>query len=210
MASLILYAKVARLQAIFLSVLPIASLYLYSLHITHPLNVKTFLFVTISIVFFHLSANTISEFSDFKNEVDDPESKWPKYRIVSGIVNPKHILWIGRISFVVASLSGCVAVLLSSPVLIIPGIVGASLALFYSERPIGYKYRGWGEVGVLIAYGPLIGFSCIFALTNTFSLNDLLFSAPIGMLTASVLLANNIRDYKFDLQRTKTVATILG
>jgi 1,4-dihydroxy-2-naphthoate octaprenyltransferase len=207
---LILYAKVARLQAILLSALPIMCFYLYGIRDGSTLNIRAFLSVSASIILFHLSTNTISEFRDFKKGVDDPESEWPRYRIVSGIVNPKHILWIGIISFVLAALSGVTAVLLSSPILIIPGLIGASLALFYSEWPIGYKYRGLGEIGILIAYGPLTGFSCIFALTGTVCLNDLLFSMPIGILTASVLLANNIRDYRFDIKSIKTVATIFG
>jgi 1,4-dihydroxy-2-naphthoate octaprenyltransferase len=207
---LILYAKVARLQAIFLSVLPIVCFYLYGTRNGGDLNLKAFSFVAISIVLFHLSANTISEFRDFKKGVDDPESEWPRYRIVSGIVDPKHILKIGMTSFIFAAFSGIMAVLSASLALIIPGLIGAFLALFYSEWPIGYKYKGLGECGVLIAYGPLTGVSCTLALTNTFCINDILFSMPIGILTASVLLANNIRDYKFDIKSTKTITTIFG
>jgi 1,4-dihydroxy-2-naphthoate octaprenyltransferase len=110
-------------------------------------------------------------------------------------------------------LAGCIGVVValrSTPILFVPGLLGATLALFYSEKPIGYKYKGVGEIGVFLAYGPVITFSCVFSLAQKFDLNDLLFSMPFGLFSAAVLLANNIRDYQFDLHRTTTLTTLFG
>jgi 1,4-dihydroxy-2-naphthoate octaprenyltransferase len=143
--------------------------------------------------------------------VDDPRSPGTKYRLVSGIIHrQKNILYLGIIAFGLAILFGIIAVYLSTIYLLIPGILGGACALFYSEWPFKFKYRALGEAVVFTGYGPLFGFACIFSLTQNFNYHDLLFSIPFGLVTLNVLLANNIRDYHFDIGKTKTLSTILG
>jgi 1,4-dihydroxy-2-naphthoate octaprenyltransferase len=142
--------------------------------------------------------------------LDEGNINGPPYRLVTGIVDSRHVLNIGIVSFVVGAIFGSIAVLLSNTMLLIPGFIGAGLALFYSEWPIGYKYKALGELGVFLAYGPLLVISCIYSLTNTISIPDILISVPMGLIIMSVVLANNIRDYEFDRVKTKTLPVIIG
>jgi 1,4-dihydroxy-2-naphthoate octaprenyltransferase len=189
---------------------PILCTYFYSRIKYDDLHLLPFIFVSIAILLFHLSVNTISEYRDFIRGVDDGNIDGPKYRLVSGVIEPIKIKYLGITAFVLASLSGFIALTLSSKLLIIPGIIGAGLSIFYSEWPIRYKYKAFGEIGVFIAYGPLLFFSCIYSLTEHICLKDLALSIPIGLLTMCVLLANNIRDYNFDKSRIKTLPTVIG
>jgi 1,4-dihydroxy-2-naphthoate octaprenyltransferase len=154
--------------------------------------------------------NTISEYRDCEKEVDYQDSPGPKYRLITGIVPRKNILYLGITSFVIASILGIIAVFLSGIKILFAGLFGAALSLFYSEYPFGYKYKALGELGVFLAYGPVLCFACIVALTNSFSLLDLLLSIPFGLITTSVLLANNIRDYDYDKTKIKTLVTVVG
>lgn len=209
--NLLLYMKVARIHALLLSILPIISSYLYAKYNYQSLNIKPFIFVASSAVLFHLATNTISEFRDFKNGVDDPNSKGADYRLVKiNNINPKNILYIGVSSFFMASVLGVLAVIFSGVEILIAGLFGAFISLFYSEWPFGYKYKAMGELAVFFAYGPLITYSCVFSLSSNFSVNDFLFSIPFGLLITAVLMANNIRDYDFDRLKIKTLATVLG
>jgi 1,4-dihydroxy-2-naphthoate octaprenyltransferase len=182
----------------------------YSLRNFENVNIIPFLFVSISAVLFHLSANTISEYQDCKKGVDDKNSPGPKYRLITGIVPAKNILYIGIVSFASASILGIIAVFLSGIKILLAGLIGAGISLFYSESPFGYKYKALGEFGVFLAYGPVLCFSSIFSLAEDFRLIDFLFSIPFGLLTSVVLLANNIRDYDFDKKKIKTLVTVMG
>jgi 1,4-dihydroxy-2-naphthoate octaprenyltransferase len=159
---------------------------------------------------FHLATNTISEYRDFQNGIDDIHSSSTKYRLVSGIVKPNIIMRIGLIAFLLASVLGVIAALVGSKLLLIPGVIAAGISLFYSERPFGFKYKALGELCVFFAYGPLLFSSCFLALNGELSSGDVVFSIPFGLLTSCVLLVNNIRDYEFEKGKTKTLVTKYG
>ncbi len=205
---ILLYAKVARAQTLAMSILPCILAFVYKQH--EITNFKAFIFVSISIVLFHLSANTISEYRDCAKGIDNPKSPGTKYRLVTGIVPQQNVLYLGVLSFFIAVICGIVSVLISSPILLIPGIIGASIAFFYSENPFCLKYKGLGELAVFLGYGVLLGFSTIYSLTGTCSVLDIFVFIPGALLIVCVLLANNIRDLYFDKGHTITLATIVG
>ncbi len=209
---IILYAKVARIQALFLSILPCVLSYIYCqrYYIDTYFNQKAFIFTCISFVLFNLAVNTISEYRDCINGIDNPKSPGTKYRLVTGIVPRKNVLILGIVSFIIASICGIFALYHSSLYLLMPGVIGAGIALFYSENPLGLKYKALGEVCVFICYGLLLGFSTIFSLTNNCKVIDIIVFIPGGLLITCVVLANNIRDYYFDLEKTNTLVTTIG
>ena len=211
--NILLYAKIVRAHALPLSILPVLSCFFYAKYNYGTVNTKAILFIGLAAVLFHLATNSISEYRDFCKNIDDPSSEFPRYKLIKcGCldIKPRNILLIGWGAFFLASIFGIIAVFCSSIVILFSGLLGAALSLFYSEWPIGYKYRAFGELAVFAAFGPVLVFSCIFALTHRFGVNDLIFSLPIGLLATSVLVANNIRDYSYDCGRIKTLATILG
>ncbi|MDR0640281.1 MAG: prenyltransferase [Holosporales bacterium] len=210
MVNWLIYIRVARAHTLAMSAGPILCTYFYSRLKYSHLHLKPFIFVAIAVLLFHLATNTISEYRDFIRGVDDGNIDGPKYRLVSGIIEPTKIKRLGTGAFSLASISGIIALALSSMILLIPGIIGAGLSLFYSEWPLRYKYKSFGEIGVFIAYGPLLFFSCLYSLVERVCIEDMLLSIPIGLLTMCVLLANNVRDYAFDRGRIKTLPTVIG
>jgi 1,4-dihydroxy-2-naphthoate octaprenyltransferase len=142
--------------------------------------------------------------------VDAIHSPATKYRLVTGIVSRKHVLCIGVAAFVSASILGVAAVMMGRKVLLLPGLIGACISISYSEKPLMLKYKPCGEVCVFLAYGPLLFASCILSLVGHISAADVIFSVPFGLMTAVILLANNIRDYKYDLGKASTLVTKLG
>ena len=195
-----------------MSVLPCILSYVYCTRYYNNtnLNLIAFVFTCISFTLFNLAVNTISEYRDCIKGIDNPNSPGTKYRLVTGIVPKKNVLRIGIVAFIIASICGIFALYYSSFHLLIPGIMGASIALFYSEFPFKLKYRALGEVCVFICYGLLLGFSTVFALTNNCNVVDIITFIPGGLLITCVILANNIRDYYFDLRKTNTIVTKLG
>lgn len=209
-SKIILYAKVARAQILFMPLLLITCSLIYSRYHYEIVGYKSFACVAISILLFNIAVNTISEYRDCQEGVDDIHSPGTKYRLVSGIVPKKNVLRLGIVAFSLASIWGFVALFLGTVWLIVPGIIAASIVLFYSERPLGLKYKALGELCVFVIYGPLIFSSCILSLTNRLCFIDVLFSIPFGLLTVNVILANNIRDYAFEKEKTLTIPIKFG
>ncbi len=173
-------------------------------------DMTSFVFVSLSIVLYNLAVNTISEYRDCKIGLDNAHSPGTKYRLITGIVPRKHILRIGMITFVSASLCGIVALLFRPYTLVFPGILAAFITFSYSEPPFGFKYKALAEVCVFIVYSFLVFSSCVLSLTHTLSIKDLLFSIPFGLLTTCVVLANNIRDCEFERGKTATIPIKYG
>jgi 1,4-dihydroxy-2-naphthoate octaprenyltransferase len=156
-----------------------------------------------------MSANITSEYRDYINGVDSKKSKGSSKIPLENIKNKKNVYYVGIACFLMAVVFGFLSIhTTGEKILIIPGVIAALFVFFYSERPIGYKYKALGEVGVFVAFGPLLCFSCMYSVTGTY---DLLVSIPVGLLVACVMLANNIRDYNFDkIIKNKTIPTVLG
>jgi 1,4-dihydroxy-2-naphthoate octaprenyltransferase len=165
--------------------------------------------VALSALLFHMSANITSEYRDYINGIDSKESKGSSKIPLENIKNKKNVYYVGVVCFLFAIVFGFFAIYTTKEkILIIPGIIAALFVFFYSERPIGYKYKALGEMGVFIAFGPLLCLSCMYSVIRTCYL---LVSIPIGLLVACVMLANNIRDYNFDMDiKNKTIPTVLG
>lgn len=209
MKKVLLYLRVARAHTLFMTAGIILCYFFYAFRNQAVLNILPFCFVSISAFLFHLSVNTISEYRDCEKGIDDKDSPGPKYRLIRDPLPRKNILYFGYVAFSLAATFGIIVVFLSGIEILLAGVLGASLCLFYSEF-WGYKYRALGDFGVFLGYGPLLCFSIIFSLSKSFSLNDFCFSVPFGLLTVSVLWVNNIRDYEFDKKKTKTSVTVLG
>jgi 1,4-dihydroxy-2-naphthoate octaprenyltransferase len=165
--------------------------------------------VALSALLFHMSANITSEYRDYTCGVDSKESKGSSKIPLANIGNKKNVYYVGIACFLMAVVFGFFAIhTTGEKILIIPGIIAALFVFFYSERPIGYKYKALGEMGVFTAFGPLLCFSCMFSVVKTCYI---LVSIPVGLLVACVMIANNIRDYNFDkITKNKTIPTVLG
>lgn len=205
------YIIAFRLQTQLMTLSAILSYFLYAKHLGIIIACKGFLFVAVSAVFFHMAANSIAEYRDYVNGIDSKESKGASTLPLSYINNTKILYYLGLVCFISGVGFGMEALYLCGKFLLIPGILAGLLVLSYSEGPLKYKYRGLGEVSVFLVFGPILGYSCLYALCGTVKLRNLIISIPIGLLVACVMLANNIRDYKFDLSiSNKTLPTILG
>ncbi len=210
MPKIFLYAKIARAQTLLMTISLILCSFLYAKY-NYKSNFNfAFMYVALCILFFHVAANAISEYRDCIKGVDNKHSPGTKYRLITGLVPYKNIYYLGIISFSSASIVGIISLFIGPILLIIPGLIAAGIVFFYSENPLGLKYKALGELCVFLGYGPLLFSSCILSLTNHLYLCDLIFSVPFGLLTTCVLLANNIRDYEFEQGKTVTLTIKYG
>ncbi|MBU2573660.1 MAG: 1,4-dihydroxy-2-naphthoate octaprenyltransferase [Elusimicrobia bacterium] len=159
----------------------------------------------------HSGANLANTYFDFKNGIDKPDFSDDR-ALVDNMISPPAVLKLTLSFFAAAAVIG---VFLSFknrlPLLLAVGAAGFFLAWFYTAGNLNYKYRALGDIGIFLAFGPLIVTGTAFIQTGRFLSAALWASAPIGLLIAAIVHANNMRDISSDHDSgIKTLAGALG
>lgn len=170
-------------------------------------NWLNFLLAIPMMIFFQASGNLISDYFDYKSQVDLNNSLNGVRHIQSGKFTPKEILMFGYSLLVVALMIGIIILNNSSWSYFYLGVVALALVVLY---PV-LKYRALGEVNIFLGYAllPSIGMSLVC--TSYLFKEVCLICIPFGLLTVAILHANNTRDIQNDTRaRIKTFAILIG
>ena len=159
-----------------------------------------FTLTMIGLIIAHTASNMTNDWYDVKNGVDEnaPTAEYRPHPLLFGQVDKVTYKMVIFAQFAVGfAIAGYLTWLQGLPVMVF-SVLGVLFGVFYTAGPIKLKYRTLGEVSVFLAFGPLMVGGAFYAITGKFSWDPLLASTPIGLLIALVLLANNLRDRKFD------------
>ncbi len=160
---------------------------------------------------FHAATNLVSDYYDYKKDVDKDYTFGSSGVITAGLLPPKKILYGGLILFCIACLLGLILIAVRGLPILWIGLAGLVGGYFYTGQPLGYKYLGLGDFLVFILMGPLMVIGSYFSLTGSYQTPVLLVSLPVGFLVAAILQANNTRDIKHDTEAgIKTLENIVG
>jgi 1,4-dihydroxy-2-naphthoate octaprenyltransferase len=161
----------------------------------------------LGVIFVHAAGNLISDYFDFKKNIDRKESFGSSRMLVDGIFQPKTILIFGLILLLIGSIIGLVLTVFTGIDLLWIGLIGVFGTYFYYK----FKSVALGDLLIFIIYGPLIGLGTAFVMTNALIWEVLLLNVPLAMLVVNILHANNTRDIKHDgMAKIKTQAMMLG
>ncbi len=167
--------------------------------------------VIIASILLHAGTNLVSEYYDLEKGVDRKDTFGSSKVLVEDLLPPKTVLKAGYISFILGFILGMILVFVHGLPILYLGLIGIAGGIFYTGKPIGYKYVALGDVLVFFLMGPLMVVGSFFSLTGVFDMDVAIVSLPIGFLVTAILNANNIRDIKHDSEaQVKTLATILG
>ncbi len=173
-----------------------------------------FVLTLVGMVFFHGAANLINDYYDYRNGMDVPGSPTTRYRkqpIVEGWFTPRQILTASSLYYAIVVGIGVYLALAVGPIVLLYGVLGVAASYLYTGDPLGYKYLGLGEVAVFLMWGPLMVTGSYYVQTGNLAGVPALLSLPLGLLVALVLLADNLRDRKYDGDKgVVTLATALG
>ena len=175
-----------------------------------------FLLSLLGALLVHAAANLINTYGDYTQGVDVKASADDR-AIVDGLLTAEHVYRL--IVFCVSCALAIVAVICyamttrrppalegrtySTPVLDFLALSAAGLFIgyAYTAPPFYWKYKGLGDVCIILGYGPLLvagGYYC--QLSALPSLPALFFSLVPGLGTEAILHANNTRDQAWDAQ----------
>lgn len=161
----------------------------------------------------HAATNLMNDYFDFKSGLDksgSPTAKYRRHPLVEDWFTPRELIVYSSIAYSFVLVIGAYLTYLSGSLVIGFGLIGFVAGYFYTGG-IKYKYLGWGELSVFIVWGPLMVTGSFFVQSETITITPVLVSIPLGLLVASVLLGNNLRDKHYDKEAgVTTVATLVN
>lgn len=160
----------------------------------------------LGVVLLHSAGNVLSDYFDYKSGVDN-ENAFAVPNLVFHKFEPAEYLRFSVLLFVLGSAVGITIALLSGPTLWIIGGVGVLLTALYSF----FKFHALGDADIFVIFGVLTVLGTAYAVTGELLWEPLVLSVPIGIITVSVLHANNTFDTQTDKAAgIKTFAMLIG
>ena len=194
-----------------LSILPaaLAVAYVFFENSITPLDVNWWygILAVIASPILQAGGNMMSDYYDYKNNVDRKETYGSSRMLVNKQFEPREVYWFSISMMVIGNIIGIYLLLNTSWHLLWIGLAGIIGSYFYFFM----KYRALGDLNIFIIYGQLISLGTYLVMTNALSWKMLLVAAAPGFLIVNVLHANNTRDIKHDsVAKIKTAAMLLG
>ncbi|MDA8193080.1 MAG: 1,4-dihydroxy-2-naphthoate octaprenyltransferase [Thermaerobacter sp.] len=158
-----------------------------------------------------IGANMLNEYFDFQKGLDGEESQGIGGIIVSGEV-PAKTVWHGAlICYGIALGLGLILVATHGPWLLVMGLLAILAGFVYAGGPLPLSSTPFGEIIVFFVMGPLEVTATSLATSGVITSLAWFASLPVGLLVASILLANNLRDRTKDAAFGRhTIPIVLG
>ena len=161
-------------------------------------------------VWLQIGVNFANDYSDGVKGTD-ADRVGPTRLVASGMATASAVKVAALVSFAIASIAGAWLALLTSPWLILIGVVSIAAAWGYTGGKNPYGYKGLGDLSVFLFFGVVATMGTYYAQTEKITLLSFIVSIPMGALSCAILAINNLRDRPKDALVGKlTVAVRIG
>ncbi len=177
------------------------------------LNWFHFVLTALGCVLGHAGANLLSDYYDYKKQVDRAGTFGSSGLLVEGVLRPVQVWRAAWATLAIAAVIGLyfILVLPNGTFLLYLVAIGAIFGIFYTAGPIAFKYRALGDIAVFVSFGPAMILGAYFVQTGRFSWTPVFYALPLGLLVDAILHGNNLRDISNDSRvDIKTFAMVLG
>lgn len=175
----------------------------------HSGNLFHFALVVIGVTFNHFGLNLVDEVLDFRHAVDLKKGDEKNFFtggsgvLPEGLLDDKDMLKVATAFFIItATIGGYLTYACGWPVLFL-GLFGMACSIFYTTPPVRYGYRGFGELGLLVNFGPVIVMGAYYVQAQAFAIEPFIASLVPGLMMWSMIIINEIPDYEADTQAGK-------
>ena len=161
-------------------------------------------------IWLQIGVNYANDYSDGVKGTDE-NRVGPTRLVASGLASAKAVKNAAFISFAIASVAGVWLSLLTSPLLILIGMLAIAAAWGYTGGKNPYGYSGLGEISVFTFFGLVATMGTYYVQTESVTALSFIVAIPMGALSCAILAVNNIRDRVQDeLVGKRTLAVRLG
>lgn len=175
-----------------------------------PIRWGLFALTLIGVLSIHTAANLLNDCFDHRRGLD-VEVLPMSGAVVRGWLSERQV-WVAAMVFLgVGVACGLALTYMCGWVVMAVGLVGTIIALAYTRSGFCFKYNGFGDAAIFVAFGVLPVFGAYWVQTQTFSWRPILWSVPLCCYTVAILHANNWHDIDRDREADcSTFAGILG
>jgi len=157
-----------------------------------------------------IGVNYANDYSDGIRGTDD-DRIGPLRITASGLASPRAVRNAAFISFAIAAVAGLLLAAMTTWLLIAVGALAIAAAWGYTGGTNPYGYLGLGELFVFIFFGLVATMGSYYVQVEELTLDSMLIAVPMGALSCSILVVNNIRDRALDaVAGKKTLAVRAG
>jgi 1,4-dihydroxy-2-naphthoate octaprenyltransferase len=177
----------------------------------HVFSWGRFAAALIGAIFIQIGTNLANDYSDAKRGADTVDRLGPVRVTASGLAAPRRVLYATWAAFGLAALTGVYLAIEVGPEILVIGVLSIAAGILYTGGPKPYGYEGLGEVFVFVFFGLVAVNASYYVQVEQLDLLPFLLSLPIGLLSAAILVVNNVRDIDTDRRAGKrTLAVRLG
>ena len=199
------------------SVLPVLAGSAWGFYEARQFDFVIFLLALLATVCVHAGANVLNDVGDELGGTDRanndriyPYTGGSRF-IQNGIMSLSSMAQLGISLLAVAAVAGFILLLMRGWMVLGFGITGVLLAVLYSLGPVRLASVGIGEMAVGIAFGVLPVCGAAWLQSGVIDSTSILFSIPISVWVASILLINEVPDIRPDRENGKrTLPVRLG
>ena len=177
-----------------------------------PFPAFNFTLTVIGVALLHLTANVFNDYFDWKSGTDQANASYfLKYSggsraIELGLTDLEGTWKIANGLLAVAVTIGLYLTWQVGWGVLLYGTLGAALGFFYTAPPVRLVARhGLGEIAIGLAFGPLITAGTAYVVTGQYdpTWSTFILGIPVGLLTANILIINQIPDIEADASTGK-------
>lgn len=201
-----IYAKAMRLPFLTGSLIPV--ILAAALSFLHgSLHFAPLMLVLIGVGSLHLGANLINDYyddpgSDRINLHPTPFSGGSRV-IQEQLMDAKTVWTMAMGFFVLGTAAGVYLALTGRPFVVVIGLMGLLAGYLYSATPISLMSRGFGEIVIFLAFGPLITWGTYYVMTGLLTWEAFALGIPPGFLITAVIWINQFPDFEADRDARK-------
>jgi 1,4-dihydroxy-2-naphthoate octaprenyltransferase len=183
-----------------------------------PIAWSWFALTVLGIFCVEAAKNASGEIFDWDSGDDEavtPDERSPfsggKRVIVDGLLTRRETAIVAGVFYAVAIAVGCAIAVIREPAALWIGMIGVALAFFYHAPPLKLSYRGFGELAVALAYGPVIATGTYLVQRHAFDARAIAATVPLALALGSFLWINEFPDARADaLAGKRTLVVRLG
>jgi 1,4-dihydroxy-2-naphthoate octaprenyltransferase len=152
----------------------------------------------------HVGLNTANDVFDAISGADEANVNPTQYsggsRVIQrGLVSLRQVSMVSLGAYVVGIGIGLLLLAVRPSVeLLVIGVAGVFLSVFYTAPPFRLVHRGLGEITTAVGFGPLMVLGAYAVQTQTLSWEAFVASVPVAIFVALILYVNEIPDRNSD------------
>ncbi len=144
-----------------------------------------------------VGTNLANDYYDHLKGADD-DRVGPTRAASAGLIAPIRIRNAAFTTFAAAAAVGVYLIAIAGWPILVIGLAGILSGIFYTAGNKAIAYVGLGELFVFVFFGPLAVAGTVFVQTGTWELGAIAWGIGAGLLSAAILVVNNLRDIPGD------------